>query len=67
MLVFKDIRGNRVDPLSHTLEKWKHLLNRYSHRFRFQTEKKTIHCTVIAIDLVIVVFIISGVKVPSNW
>ena len=50
MLVFKDIRGNRVDPLSHTIQK----LESYPHvdihigSDSQNLGKKTIYCTVIA-------------------
>ena len=53
MLVFKDIKGNRIDPLSHTLT----LLNNNPYlQIHIGSDsqnlgKKTVYCTVIAYKL----------------
>ena len=50
MLVFKDIRGNRVDPLSHTIQKLESFPHVDIHIGSDSQNlgKKTIYCTVIA-------------------
>jgi predicted RNase H-related nuclease YkuK (DUF458 family) len=50
MLVFKDIQGNRVDPLSHTIQKIESFPHVEIHIGSDSQNlgKKTIYCTVIA-------------------